>query len=156
MVPFFQSWVRCFVCFWSTKNTRDIDVKTFFSTSLKTLTKLSENFPRKQNFGERTRKVWQTCKQDCHVTHGSDFSSNVCQLGRIIQRIFSAQSGASPPMAVWKWSVETEFPEAIFPPLVVLPPIFARFTSSHLDYLPMGGTVNGVKLKLDPKQFHSP
>ena len=57
--------------------------------------------------------------EHCNIrTQGSDFSSAVRRSGRIVQRIFcSVQSKARTSAVVWKWSVETEFSGAIFPPL---------------------------------------
>ena len=47
----------------------------------------------------------------CRVrTHESDSEVTVCQLGKIIQRIYFAQSGASIRTKAWKWSGETHFP----------------------------------------------
>ena len=66
----------------------------------------------------------------CIRTHESDFEVTVCRLGKIIQRIFFAQSEASICRATWKWSGETFFPGA----LLLLKKTFsamisARFTS---------------------------
>ena len=46
---------------------------------------------------------------NCRRRHESDSEVTVRRLGRIIQRIFSPQSGASIRRAVWKWSGETRF-----------------------------------------------
>ncbi len=46
-------------------------------------------------------------------THESDSQVTAHRLGRIIQRIFSAQSGVSIDKAVWKWSGETRCPGAL-------------------------------------------
>ena len=50
----------------------------------------------------------------CHVrTHESDSEVTVRQLGKIIQRIYFAQSGASIRTKASKWSGETHFPGAL-------------------------------------------
>ena len=46
-------------------------------------------------------------------THESDSEVTVRRLGRMMQRILSAQSGASIRKAVWKCSRETRFPGAL-------------------------------------------
>ena len=45
--------------------------------------------------------------------HESDSEVTVRRLGKIIQRIFFAQSGASIRRVAWKWSGETRFPGAL-------------------------------------------
>ena len=53
-----------------------------------------------------------------HVrTHEKNSGDAVRQLGTIIQSIFSAQSGASICLTVWKWSGESWYPGA-FPPVL--------------------------------------
>ena len=62
------------------------------------------------------------------------FANTDSWLGRIIQGIFSAQSGAGIRKAVWKWSGETWYPG-------VLPPVlenFRRAISPASDWLPLG------------------
>ena len=50
----------------------------------------------------------------CRVrTHESDSEVTVRRLGKIIQRIYFAQSGASIRTKAWKWSGETRFPGAL-------------------------------------------
>ena len=46
-------------------------------------------------------------------THESDSEVTVHRLGKIIQRIYFAQSGASICTKAWKWSRETRFPGAL-------------------------------------------
>ena len=46
-------------------------------------------------------------------THESDSEVTVRRLGKIIQRIYFAQSGASIRTKAWKWSGETRFPGAL-------------------------------------------
>ena len=51
---------------------------------------------------------------NCRIrTHESDSEVTVRRLGKIIQRIIFAQSGASIRRAAWKWSGETRFPGAL-------------------------------------------
>ena len=49
----------------------------------------------------------------CVKTHESDSEVTVRRLGKIIQRIYFAQSGASIRTKAWKWSGETRFPGAL-------------------------------------------
>ena len=51
------------------------------------------------------------------LTHEKDSGDAVRRLGRIIQSIFCAQSGASIRLKVWKWSGESRYPGA-FPPVL--------------------------------------
>ena len=53
-------------------------------------------------------------------THESDSRVAAHRLGKIIQGIFSAQSGAGIREAVWKWSGEIWYPG-------VLPPVLENF-----------------------------
>ena len=69
----------------------------------------NESFPRTHNLGERTRQVWQDNNRRVR-THENDSRVAARRLGRIIQGIFSAQSGAGIREAVWKWSGETWYP----------------------------------------------
>ena len=50
-------------------------------------------------------------------THEKNSGDTVCRLGRIIQSIFCAQSGASIRLTVWKWSGESRYPGAFLPVL---------------------------------------
>ena len=53
-----------------------------------------------------------------HVrTHKNNSGDAVRRLGKIIQSIFCAQSGASIRLTVWKWSGEGRYPGA-FPPVL--------------------------------------
>ena len=76
----------------------------------------NESFPRTHNLGERTRQVWQDNNRRVR-THESDSRVAARRLGRIIQGIFSAQSGAGIREAVWKWSGETWYP-GVLPPVL--------------------------------------
>ena len=45
-------------------------------------------------------------------THENNSGDAVRRLGTIIQSIFCAQSGASIPLTVWKWSGDSRYPGA--------------------------------------------
>ena len=76
----------------------------------------NESFPRTHNLGERTRQVWQDNNRRVR-THESDSRVAARRLGRIIQGIFSAQSGAGIREAVWKWSGEIWY-QGLFRPFL--------------------------------------
>ena len=67
-------------------------------------------------FGARARQIWQDNNRRVR-THESDSRVAARRLGRIIQGIFSAQSGAGIRKAVWKWSGETWYPGVLSPVL---------------------------------------
>ena len=53
-----------------------------------------------------------------HVrAHEKNSGDAVRRLGRIIQSIFCAQSGARIRLTIWKWSSESRYPGA-FPPVL--------------------------------------
>ena len=53
----------------------------------------------------------------CVRTHEKNSGDAVRRLGTIIQSIFCAQSEASVPLTVWKWSAESRYPGS-FPPVL--------------------------------------
>ena len=63
-------------------------------------------------------------------THEKNSEDAVCRLGTIIQSIFCAQSGASIPLTIWKWSGESWYPVA-FP--LVLENVCRAFSPSLTD-----------------------
>ena len=87
----------------------------------------NESFPCVHNLGERTGQVqYITTRQSSHVrTHEKNLADAVRRLGKLIESIFCAQSGASILLTVWKCSGKSRYPGAF-------PLVFETFVAPFL------------------------